>query len=110
MLTPKLIHRITLQQQTRELNSDHEYHTAWTDWLADEPAQFAFVSGRDFIQSAVLQSQVVARVTIRWRPDVSPNYRLLFDGKVYAISAILPDPSARRWLTILVNEGINDGQ
>src|SRR5574337_661395 len=100
MLTPKLIHRITLQQQIRELNSDHEYHTVWTDWLADEPAQFAFVSGRDFIQSAVLQSQVVARVTIRCRPGVLPDMRLLFDGETYAISAILPDPSARRWLTL----------
>lgn len=110
MLTPKLIHRITLQNQVRELNSDNEYQTTWADWLPDEPAQFAFVSGRDFIQSAVLQSQVVARVTIRWRADVSANMRLLFDGEAYAISAILPDPSARRWLTLLVSKGVSNGQ
>jgi hypothetical protein len=36
--------------------------------------------------------------------------RVVFDGNNYQISAVLPDPSNRRWLTIMAERGVNDGE
>lgn len=109
MLTPRLRHRITIQQQARLLDSNEEYVLDWVNWLEDEPAEVVPLSGRDFIQSATLNSQITARVTIRWRPDVSNTMRILFDGTMYSIIAVLPDATARRWLTLMVRAGNGDG-
>lgn len=109
MLAPHLRHRITLQQQSRERDSNNEYVLAWSNWLENEPAEVMPLSGRDFIQSASLDSQVTGRMTIRWRPGVSETMRVLFDGGVYSIVAVLPDGTARRWLTLMTKIGTGDG-
>lgn len=110
MLNPRLIHVVTLQEQEHEQDpATGAVSVTWADWLVDEPAEFVPVSGREFIQSAGKQAQVSARATIRWRAGVDPSMRLIFDGRAYNIQAVLPDPSARRWLTLMVSEGPSDG-
>lgn len=110
MLAPRLRHRITLQDQEQTQDAaTGAVSVTWADWLLDEPAEFVPLSGREFIQSGGKQAQVMARVTIRERAGVDPSMRLLFDGRAYNIQAVLPDPSARRWLTLMVSEGPSDG-
>jgi SPP1 family predicted phage head-tail adaptor len=74
----------------------------WADVIVDEPAEFVPLSGREFVQANAVAAEIDARCTIRWRSDVSPTMRVVFDGGVYEIAAVLPDPSARRWLTLMV--------
>lgn len=109
MLTPRLRSIGTLQVQTRELNSDNEYELTWTDWLANEPIEIVWLSGRDFVQSAELQKQIVARITMRWRPGVLNTMRWTVDGSIYKIVALLPDSTGRQWITIMVSAGVGDG-
>ena len=87
----------------------------WADWepspgVVDIPAEVVPLSGRDFIAAGEKQSEVTARIEVRWLPGVKDTMRVLFDGEVYAIAAVLPDPTARRHLTLMVSKGVTDGQ
>ena len=89
---------------------------AWADWEpeagqgADIPAEVVPLSGRDFIAAGEKQSEVSARIEMRWVPGVLDTMRVQFDGESYAIVAVLPDSSARRHLTLMVSKGVTDGQ
>ena len=49
-------------------------------------------------------------VTIRWRSGIEPTMRVVYDGNNYQITAVLPDPSNRRWLTLMCQRGVNSGE
>ena len=109
MLTPRLRHRLTLQTvaYTQDATTGEQI-ASWTNWLADEPAEVVPLSGKEFIAAGANQAQVDARMTIRWRSGVEPTMRVVFDGQNYELTAILPDPTNRRWLTLMVARGVND--
>lgn len=110
MLTQRLRHRVTIQEQvqTQDPNLGSVVVT-WQDFLADEAAEVVPLSGREFIQSAEKQGAVDARMTLRYNAGIVPSMRVVFDGDNYNIAAILPDASARRWLTLMVTRGPSDG-
>lgn len=81
----------------------------WTDftsaWASIEP-----LSARDFIAAQANQSEITARIVIRYRPGILPTMRILHRGKVYAIQGALPDAkSGLEYLTLPVSEGVSDG-
>jgi SPP1 family predicted phage head-tail adaptor len=88
----------------------------WVDWEpepgqgVDIPAEVVPLSGRDFIAAGEKQSEVSARIEIRYLPGVVDTMRVLFDEQIYAIAAVLPDPTARRHLTLMVSAGVTDGR
>lgn len=103
MLAPRLRHRVTFQTESQtQQSTTGAVSVAWIDYLVDEPAEFVPLSGREFLQAQTTQVEVSARVTVRYREDLTPEMRIVFDGLAYQIQAILPDASARRWLTIMV--------
>ena len=110
MLNYKLRQRVTLQQQvhTQDPTTGEDLVT-WAAFLTDEPAEVVPLSGKEFIQSAANQAAVDARMTIRWRSGVLPTMRVVFDSQNYSIHAVLPDPTNRKWLTLMVERGVNDG-
>lgn len=111
MIAYKLRHRITLQQQSQAQDpATGEVTVTWSAAVSDEPAEVVPLSGREFIQSGATQSGVDTRMTIRWRSGIDPTMRVVFDGQNYNIHAVLPDPSNCRWLTIMCERGVNDGQ
>ena len=106
-----LRHRITLQSLTTTQDPvTGETTPTWTDFAADVPAEVVPLSGREFLSAAATQAEVSARMTIRYQPGVLPTMRVLFDGAIYNIAAVLPDPTARRHITLMVSKGVNDGQ
>ncbi len=105
----KYRHRITLQgcQTVRDpLGGDAKQ---WVDWRPDVPAEVVPLSGREFIAAQAEHGQVDARMEIPYLPGVLPTMRVLFDGTVYAIRAVLPDATARRHITLMVDSGVSDG-
>lgn len=114
----KLRHRVIIQELVNILDtsgdpiqnqSDGSIAQEWVDvsevWAAIEP-----VSGREFIQSQATQSQITARITIRFRAISAAN-RLFhaYTGKVYNIHAVLTDKdSGLEYLTLPVSEGVSD--
>lgn len=105
----RLRHRVQIQQQTTMLTSFGEQETVWTMvaevWAAIEP-----VSAREFVAASQLQSQVSARIVIRYRDDVRASMRVLHKSKIYVVEGVLSDKdSGIEYLTLPVSEGISDG-
>jgi SPP1 family predicted phage head-tail adaptor len=106
----KLRHRITIQAPG--LTQDPvtgEMPPGWTDfasvWASIEP-----LSARDFIAAQANQSEITARIVIRYREGILPTMRILHRGKVYAIQGALPDAkSGLEYITLPVSEGVSDG-
>jgi len=104
-----LRHRLQFQSLQSYLDTAGDTVEAWvTDfecWGSVEP-----LSAREFVASQAVQSQVTARVVVRYRNDVSPTQRIVFRGRFYNIAGMLPDKdSGLEYLTIPVSEGVNPG-
>lgn len=105
-----LRHRITLQQPSLTQDpATGEMVAGWATvaqlWASVEP-----LSTREFIAAQAGQSEISARVVIRYRAGVLPTMRILYRGKVYNIHGVLTDTkSGLEYLTLPVSEGVNDG-
>jgi len=106
----RLRHRVTIQSVTETRDtSTGAIATSWADvatvWAAVEP-----LSGREFLAAQANQAEVVARILIRYRDDVTAKMRVLHGARVYNIRAALPDnESGAEHLTLMVSEGVNNG-
>jgi SPP1 family predicted phage head-tail adaptor len=110
-LTQRLRHRIDIDAPGGVQDPDSgEVTTGWAPFAVDVPAEVVPLSGREFIQSEAGQHEVTARMTIRYMPGVEPTMRVRFDGDTYSISAVLPDPTGRRHITLMVSRGLGDGE
>lgn len=110
MRAGKLRHKVTIQApgQTQDPVTG-EMLAGWVDfascWASVEP-----LSAREFIAAQAGQSEITARIVIRYRPGVLSTMRILHRGKVYNIHGPLPDmKSGLEYLTLPVSEGVSDG-
>lgn len=105
MRAGKLRHRVTLQRKEQTQNPQTgAMLTTWvpvaTVWAAFEP-----LSAREFIAAQAVQSDVSVRVTVRYRPGVTPAMRLIHRGKTYNIVGVLEDKdSGREYMTLPCSE------
>lgn len=81
-----------------------------TTWAAIEP-----LSAKELLYAQSMQSRVVARVTIRYRPGVDPAMRIVHmlrggvRGTIYNPTGVLPDKdSGMEYITLPVIAGISD--
>lgn len=106
----KIRHWIEIQRMGSIVDTQGEViGEGWTTvasvWAKVEP-----LSARELLESQAIQSQVTARVTMRYRTDIDHSCRLLHRGQVYNIAGIVPDNSSGlEWLTIPVSAGLNQG-
>lgn len=112
MESGKLRHRITIQEQVEAQDAQTgAMVVTWQDKWTRVPASVEPLSAREFIQSQAGQSEVTARITIRYRAGLLPTMRIVHRGKTYNIAGLLPDnDSGLEHITIPVKEGVNDGE
>ena len=87
----KLRHRVTLQSKgtpTRDAMGGEVI--TWTD-VATVWAEVAALSGRALIAAQQAQSEITTRITIRYRADIRPDWRVLHGSTIYTIHALIPD-------------------
>ena len=109
MRATELRHRITIQTNTETVDPSTGYPTqGWAASITDEPAQWLAGPGREYLASEALRSSVSGRFVVRWNPAnaaIHAGDRVLWDGRVMEIKAPpLPDPTARKWLTLMVDD------
>lgn len=105
-------HRIDIEQRQRlQDGSSGETTETWVPVWQLVPASIEYLSVRDFIASRAAQSEIVARITIRYREGLDSSVRIVHNGKIYNPAGWLPDnDSGREYLTAPCSEGVNDGQ
>ena len=117
----RLRHRVRIDQLENLLDSNGEViqddagqvAQTWAEvatvWAAIEP-----LSAREFIQSQATQSQITARVIIRFRDGLNAAMRLVHvrrdrDDVIYNPHGFLADKeSGLEYLTIPVSAGVSD--
>ena len=105
-----LRHRIDIEQLTITQDSSGDAVRSWSALHSSVPASIEPLSARDFIAASAVQSQIVARITIRYRAGLNASMRLNHNGTIYNISGILPDKdSGLEYLTMPVTAGVNEG-
>jgi SPP1 family predicted phage head-tail adaptor len=102
----KLRHRITFQQNVPVVNSLGEYVDTYSDaftvWGAIEP-----LTGSWLFQSMQANSKVAGRVHIRYRDDVLPTMRMLYDGRYLKIISVINPNEKNEELQILYSEELD---
>lgn len=107
----KLRHRVTIEQHTLTQDPNTgEMLESWAPFAESVPAAIEYLSAREFIAAQAEKSEISARITIRYREDVTAQMRIRHQGRVYNIHGVLPDlHTARQYLTLPVSEGVRDG-
>ena len=109
MLAQRLSHRVTIEQVTETRDADGGVVTAWATLHSKVPAEIVPLSGREFVAAQAAQAGITARMTIRYVAGITPKMRVVHGPDIYNIEAVLPDPTLRRHLTLMVSTGVNNG-
>ena len=75
---------VTLQRPVSRVNEKGRRIADWED-VATVKAGKADVSGREFYQAQAFHAEDVVTFTIRWREDVTAEWRLIHRGTAYNI-------------------------
>lgn len=105
-LTPgKLRHTIELQAQTETPDGFGGVTLAWATYAMPK-AYIKALGGTQRIMAEGLANPVQFRAFIRYRADVLPAHRALYDGRLFDIKAVYDVEERRRWLEIELTEGV----
>jgi SPP1 family predicted phage head-tail adaptor len=118
----RLRHQVRIEQSVLVVDSNgdaiqdpntgettNEWIEVATVWAAIEP-----ISGREFIQSQATQSQITARIVIRFREGINAAMRLVHVRRnmadtIYNVHALLADKeSGLEYITMPVSTGVSD--
>ena len=75
---------VTLQRPVNQVNEKGRRITGWED-VATVHAGKADVSGREFYQAQAFHAEDVVTFTLRWRDDVTADWRLVHGSAAYNI-------------------------
>lgn len=106
-----LRHRIVIQEPTLIQDPESgEMVQAWLDRWTKVPAKFEFVNSRELLAAQAVQSEVTARITIRYRDGVTARMRGVHRGRIWNFTDPMTDnDSGLDYLVIPVSAGVNDG-
>lgn len=112
MRSGKLRHRVDFEAPGLQQDPvTGEMLEGWTLVWSKVPASIEALSARDLIAAQAGQSEISARIVIRYRTGILPTMRILHRDTIYNIQGLpLPDKvSGLEYLTLLVATGVNDG-
>ncbi len=108
LMAGKLRHRIAIQQRTTDQDDYGQQLDQWDDvarvWADIEP-----LNGRELLAAAAVQAETTHTVTMRYRPGITPQLRINYNGRLFNILNVLDDNERHRTLTLLCSEGLNNG-
>jgi len=97
-------HRVTIQAVTLIFDAMGGWEETWAD-LATVWARVEALKGDEYFAAAQMQNSGSHRVTMRYRADLTPTHRLIFEGRTLDIEAVLPDERKSR-LVIMCTEQV----
>jgi len=102
----QLRHRVTLQQAVEQDDGYGGRTVTWQDvatvWAAVEPLR-----GDERYRAQQVRAQLSHRVTIRYRPGVRPGMRVVYGGRLLAITAVIDPEERHERLELLCEEEVS---
>lgn len=100
----RLRQRLTLQQEIQLTDGAGGYTRSWKE-IADLWAEVIPLSGREKLVAGKLESKLSHKIVTRYRSDVSPAHRLVFENRAFNIRYVLDVTEDKTLLELLVEEG-----
>lgn len=91
----RLRHRIELQTNTPVQTTDGSNVDDWTT-VAKVWAEFLESRGREYLAAQEAHSELSAKFIIRYRPDVRPEWRIVFQERTFNIVNVADLKGRRR--------------
>lgn len=95
--------QITLQSKTETSDGMGGVTETWTDqittWAEIDPPK-----SREFYGTGQVQTEIVTRIRIRYRPNVSHAWRVKYGSRYFNITSIVNPDEANQELTIMGRE------
>lgn len=96
----KLDQRVTVERFTSTVDDWGTPIESWaplfTCWASVEP-----LVGREYIAAQALQSEVTARIRMRYRPGLTSQDRVIHEGTTYGIESVIDVRSQHRELVLM---------
>lgn len=110
----RLRHRVTLQKPVETQNpTSGAPSLTWEDVYLGVPAEVLTGGGKESVSSGATQNEIAARVNIRWF-DIDPlelsTYRVLWDGRIFAVKYVETDATGRLEWRLKCVDGLTDGR
>ena len=104
---------IQIQQRSATIDSVGGQSTTWTT-VATVWADIQPLSGRELMAAQEVQAEVSHTISIRYQPLFSDPkamaaMRVLYGTRIFNISASMNVDERNRLITLMANEGLNDG-
>lgn len=101
--------RITIQMRQPGKNALGEELVTWVDLEQETPASLLVLSGKEYAVTSGEVSRAQVSMRVRWRTDVTAKMRVLYEGGIYNIEAVLPDLAGREYVDLACSIGANNG-
>lgn len=107
----KLRHIVSIEDRIEFVDSAGDRVSAWVPVFPRVYAAIEPLSVKELMAVGADQSEVVARITVRYRPGITHRMRIAHGADVYHIEGAQRDPaSGLEWLTLSVSKGLRDEQ
>ncbi|MEM5325176.1 phage head closure protein [Paraburkholderia sp. JHI2823] len=101
--------RITIQAKQDGEDELGQPFTSWVAVAVGVPANLLATTGKEYVASSEEVSKAQVSMRIRWRTDITAAMRVLYDGGIFNIEAVLPDYAGRRFVDLACSVGANNG-
>lgn len=113
MRASDLRHRVSVQQRATTRDSFGGQSTAWAE-VAQVWAHIQPLNGRELVAAAAVQSDTTHAITVRYnpafaKPEDADKLRIVWNGRIFNISASINEDERNRMVTLSATEGLNDG-
>jgi head-tail adaptor len=109
-LKPSLMrHTAIVQSKVRTQDSEGIESYVWTDVHTGVPCSVYPLSGKEYVASSQLGSQITVRITLYNITPFDASMRLVVNSKYYDIIDILPDPTDNVYITVMAKQGVSNG-
>lgn len=85
--------RVTLQSATSPRDASGQPVPTWSN-VAVVWAAIAPIRGREYFAAQQVSAETTHKVTIRYREDVSPKWRVIYSDRIFRIESVI-DPLER---------------
>lgn len=106
MRSGALRHRITFQVEAGNRGRSGDTKFQWVDHCTVQ-AEYITTGSRALFAAQQLHSEVSGMFRFRFRPDLDAAMRIVFNGKIYSISALVDVNERHRELNAMVTTGVS---
>lgn len=104
----KLNRRVSLQAPVTHKDAGGQEIPAWTE-ISRPWTDIRYLSGREYATSDTTVSGATASIRMRYRTDLNAGMRIVYNGTIFNVLAVLPDEEDRDRVDLACSTGINEG-